>query len=452
MSQSCAHLFDPSGYNTSLSSSSSLDPAYSQSSSDSELWPYIKPYFRPSEDGSSLPFEDAPLYPGPSDLLSTFGPRTFKTPEEGEAWWNDPMTFIGDHSPGTDSSYAFCTPTTVVFPEDEDIFHQYSYQFNTDNEVNVTVEASSSIEAQLETVGLLDPTISPAPFPPESTLLQTPSRSTLTAAASWKRTPSPIPQTQKTSFDPSTSAGSRHSPCLSRLPTTSITPSPSLFPRESRLSDSEDESDGPFTPSEAILPHHVRPSRTLANELARFNYMPPKPQARPWIKQPIVKKKNGLKRPLPNVHNDMDRRAVLDLLPQPEVERILVQHKTPSFVPESYELPIPKQDGSNAAKRWRCSYVLDNGRCNSLHSRKLEGQRHLYTHTPLRFLCPGSQCGKLFARDDAVKRHVDGRPVGSSCKIGWKNLKGEDCPVVVAESGSVKLAKTVWVDNDIDDA
>jgi hypothetical protein len=66
-----------------------------------------------------------------------------------------------------------------------------------------------------------------------------------------------------------------------------------------------------------------------------------------------------------------------------------------------------------------------------------EVQRHILTHYPIRWLCGNPGCPQLFARKDAVKRHLRQEP---SCKL--KILSGTtvntETPKVVINTGAGK--------------
>lgn len=138
------------------------------------------------------------------------------------------------------------------------------------------------------------------------------------------------------------------------------------------------------------------------------------------------------------------RRPALDISSERLLTSLRDQLKEGVF--PQYTMPHPQRDGNMSAKKWRCTYDLeDGGRCNASCSRMGEARRHAFTHEiHLRWICPSlsskaSSCGKLFARQDAAVRHVE---QSKSCKDFAAN-RTEGFPVLVWEEEDEIVAKIV---------
>jgi hypothetical protein len=150
--------------------------------------------------------------------------------------------------------------------------------------------------------------------------------------------------------------------------------------RRRAKNDPSDDEDGhiPTTP-----PHHTRAGRTHA--IATSRRVTPPSQSGPRSK-------------VRRVAQTLDR-LKLDL-----IRAQYGQYVNGEVELEAYTVQRPVKVG----REWPCPQP----QCPHYAFREAELQRHMLTHNETRRLCGNPKCGKLFARSDAVKRHLN----NSSCK------------------------------------
>ncbi|KAF8526821.1 hypothetical protein JB92DRAFT_2870203 [Gautieria morchelliformis] len=186
-----------------------------------------------------------------------------------------------------------------------------------------------------------------------------------------------------------------------------------------------DTSDGDYVVPE-VPPHHTRagPSR-------RTQAPKPAPSTGTRVHKP--QKKASKK----------DRRratVTLDLSLLQRVRGDYLNFLKGQLVPKGYEVQRPVR----AQRCWECVT------CKHGCGRKAEAERHMLTHHAIRWLCGNPKCPQLFARKDAVKRHIKETP---SCKT--KLLRGTslgtETPIVLVDEQNgrvedVNLVDIVWID------
>jgi hypothetical protein len=147
---------------------------------------------------------------------------------------------------------------------------------------------------------------------------------------------------------------------------------------EADISSGEDTSDGEFV---IARPQHGRPRRAAA---LRAGALLPRHAPKP----PKVATRRTKER----------RRATVTLSPS-SLQRVRAEHVL--FLKGKWEPLVHDVLRPVKAKHlWECV------ECGQGCAREAEGARHMLTHHNVRWLCGNPECGQVFARKDAVKRHL----------------------------------------------